>query len=265
MIQPPPIFYLCPFFKVQRKTIFNAILSLALIAVTYTSPIMRILRQKVSSPSHLSILVPFLSLTLVELARKVERDADWNQYALEVGTLRVPRFSKNLFLSLDNLSISTDSAEDDGPDSGSCAFQLMSRLKLLPGQDNEARAEYDAGVPLESRNNCYCGRISRHGLIFLISQYFQNATLEYNSQSSPSCAVIFTAIGRFKFYEIEDRTFVHFDGSTRSTYIDLVPGQQIDHIIRSARGQYIIHFPTTSTEPTTLQTPDMAHSMGTGT
>jgi len=255
MIQPPPILYLCLFFKV-RKTISNAILSLALIAVIYTLPIMRKLRQKVSSSSRLSISAPFLSFTLVELARKVERDADWNHYAPEAGTLRVPRFSKTLLLSLDNLSISTDSVADDDPDSGSCVFQLMSRLGLLPGQDNEARAEYDAGVPLKSlisRNNCYCGRISRHGLVFLISKYFQNATLEYNSQSSPSCAMIFTAIGRFKFYEIEDRTFVHFDGSTRSTYIDLVPGQKIDHIIRSARGQYMIHFPTKSTDPTAVQ------------
>ena len=173
------------------------------------------------------------------LCRLVEKDAALNQYCIENGTLKIPHFSKSLLLQ--DLPIDFDAGQISA---GSCSFDLLARLGLSPGQDNEALAEYDADVPLDavvSRGNCYCGRISQHGLIFLVSKYFQYASVE-KATGGGTCIVLSTSIGRFKCYEIEDHTFIHFDSSPRSSYIAIIEEQKLDEIFRTAQGQYLINF-----------------------
>ncbi|PPQ96157.1 hypothetical protein CVT26_004792 [Gymnopilus dilepis] len=170
--------------------------------------------------------------------RLVEKDASLNQYSAEHGTLSIPRFSKSLLLR--ELPIDPDVGRISR---GSCSFDLLVRLGLFPGQQNEALAEYDMEVPVDevvSRGNCYCGRISRHGFIFLVSKYFQHASMA-EATGGGSCIILSTSIGRFKCYEIEDRTFIHFDSGTRSSYVDLVESQDLDDILRSARGESLIN------------------------
>ncbi|KAF8814014.1 hypothetical protein BYT27DRAFT_7250425 [Phlegmacium glaucopus] len=168
--------------------------------------------------------------------RLVEKDADLNQYSVEHNTLTIPHFSKSLLLQ--DIPIDADAGRIS---KGSCSFDLLARLGLFPGQQNDSLAKYDADVPLGavvSRGNCYCGCISRHGFIFLVSKYFQRASM-VEVAGGGSCIVLLTSIGRFKCYEIEDRTFIHFDTGTRSSYIDLVQDQDLDDILRVAQGEYL--------------------------
>ncbi|KAF8814010.1 hypothetical protein BYT27DRAFT_7206382 [Phlegmacium glaucopus] len=168
--------------------------------------------------------------------RLVEKDADLNQYSVEHNTLTIPHFSKSLLLQ--DIPVDADAGRIS---KGSCSFDLLARLGLFPGQQNDSLAKYDADVPLGavvSRGNCYCGRISRHGFIFLVSKYFQRASM-VEVAGGGSCIVLLTSIGRFKCYEIEDRTFIHFDTGTRSSYVDLVQDQDLDDIIRVAQGEYL--------------------------
>jgi len=172
------------------------------------------------------------------VARKlIEKDSSLNQYSVEHGTVTIPRFSKSLLLR--DLQLDPDSGRISN---GSCSFDLLARLGLFPGQSNEALAEYNASVPLDavvSRGNCYCGRISRHGFIFLVSKYFQHASMVETTKGG-TCFILSTSIGRFKCYEIEDRIFIHFDSGTRSSYVDLVKDQNLDDILRTAQGEYLV-------------------------
>lgn len=101
--------------------------------------------------------------------------------------------------------------------------------------------EYGHDIPIENvvaRGTCCCGRISRHGLVHLVSRFFQHASIQETS-SGGTIITINTTIGRFKCYDIDDRTFIHFDGGTRSSSIaELLPNQDLDHILRITRGQY---------------------------
>ena len=167
--------------------------------------------------------------------RLVEKDSSLNQYSAEHGTVTIPHFSKSLLLQ--DLQVDPDVGRMNA---GSCSFDLLVRLGLFPGQPNEALANYDTGVPLDavvSRGNCYCGRISRHGFVFLVSKYFQHVSVAEATEGG-TCFDILTSIGRFKCYEIDDRTFIHFDSGTRSSYVDLVKDQNLDDILRTARGEY---------------------------
>lgn len=190
------------------------------------------------------------------LRKLVEKDAALNQYCVENGTLKIPHFSKTLLLQ--DLPIDFDAGRIGA---GSCSFDLLARLGLSPGQDNEALAEYDADVPFDavvSRKSCYCGRISRHGLIFLVSKYFQYASVE-KATGGGTCIILSTTIGRFKCYEIEDHTFIHFNSSLRSSYIDIIEDQKLDEILRTAQGQYLINFaPNGSRQRTWARASDRA-------
>ena len=113
-------------------------------------------------------------------------------------------------------------------------------------QENEEFAEYDEDVPVDravSRGQCYCGRISRHGLVFLISRHLQDVTTA-ETISGESSIVVQTALGRFIFYEQHDKSFVHFDRSTRSlaSIVDLirVPSQKLGHILKAASGLHYL-------------------------
>ncbi|KAF8967548.1 hypothetical protein BDZ97DRAFT_1803931 [Flammula alnicola] len=168
----------------------------------------------------------------------VEKDASLNQYSAQHGTLTIPHFSKSLLLQ--DLPVDPDAGRISA---GSCSFDLLARLGLFPGQPNEALAEYDADVPLDavvSRGSCYCGRISRHGFVFLVSKYFQHAAMA-EVAGGGTCIVLSTSIGRFKCYEIEDRIFIHFDSGTRSSHNDLIKDQNLEEILRIARGEYLIN------------------------
>lgn len=168
--------------------------------------------------------------------RLVEKDASLNRYSAERGTLSIPRFSKSLLLR--DLP---ECPEVGRIGAGSCAFDLLVRLGLFPGQPSETFAEYDTAVPLGavvSRGNCYCGRISRHGFIYLVSKYFQTASMA-DVSGGGTCIVISTSIGRFKCYEIGDRVFIHFDIGTRSSHVELVNEQDLDEICLAAQGQYL--------------------------
>ena len=155
------------------------------------------------------------------------------------GTIRLPRFSKSLLLG--HLSVDTTSEPSGERLEVSCSYDLASILRLLPGQENEEFAEYDEDVPVDraiiSRGQCYCGRISRHGLVFLISQHLQDVTTA-ETTSGGSSIVVQTTLGRFTFYEQNDKSFVHFDRSTRSpaSIVDLIPNQNLDHILKAASG-----------------------------
>ena len=155
------------------------------------------------------------------------------------GTIRIPRFSRSLLLK----DLSVDTSE---PSSArlevSCSYDLASSLRLLPGQENEEFAEYDE-VPVDraiSRGQCYCGRISRHGLLFLVSRHLQDVTMA-ETTSGGSSIVIQTTLGRFKFYEQNDKSFVHFDRGIRSSNVDLVPNQKLEDILKTASGQYLVN------------------------
>jgi hypothetical protein len=182
--------------------------------------------------SNVYVVLSFPSV----IRRLVEKDADLNQYSVEHNTLTIPHFSKSLLLQ--DILVDSDAGRIS---KGSCSFDLLARLGLFPGQHNDALAKYDADVPLGavvSRGNCYCGRISRHGFIFLVSKYFQRASMA-EVAGGGSCIVILTSIGRFKCYEIEDRTFIHFDTGTRSSYVDLIMDQNLDDILRVVQGEYL--------------------------
>lgn len=174
---------------------------------------------------------------LPSVVRKLfEKDSSLNQYSVENDTVTIPRFSKSLLLR--DLQLDPNSGRISN---GSCSFDLLGRLGLFPGQSNEALAEYDTSVPLDavvSRGNCYCGRFSRHGFIFLVSKYFQHASM-VKTKKGGTCFILSTSIGRFKCYEIEDRIFIHFDSGTRSSCVDLVKDQNLDDILRTAQGEYL--------------------------
>ncbi len=150
--------------------------------------------------------------------------------------MAIPRFSKSLLLR--DLKECPDVGRIN---TGSCAFSLLSRLGLSPGKPNEALAEYDGAVPLDAvvgRGSCYCGHISRHGFIYLVSRYFQDVTMAEVSGGG-TCIVMSTSIGRFKCYEIGDRIFIHFDIGTRSSHVELIDQQKLCDIFLTARGQYL--------------------------
>lgn len=157
------------------------------------------------------------------------------------GTLRIPRFSRSLLLRdwpVDTSEPPTARFE------GSCSYDLASSLRLLPGQENEKFAEYDEDIAVDraiSRGQCYCGRISRHGLIFLISRHLQDITTAETTSTGSSTIIVQTTLGRFKFYEQNDKSFVHFDRGTRSSIVDLIPNQKLENILKAALGQYFMN------------------------
>ena len=155
------------------------------------------------------------------------------------GTIRIPRFSISLLLR----DWSVDTSEPSSAQlEVSCSYDLASSLRLLPGQENEEFAEYDE-VPVYravSRGQCFCGRISRHGLLFLISRHLQGITTAQTT-SWGSSIVVQTTLGRFKFYELNDKSFVHFDRGTRSSNVDLIPNQKLEDILKAASGHYLVN------------------------
>ena len=154
---------------------------------------------------------------------------------LPVQRLFTWQFSKAL---LANLAYTPSDPDASQISSGSCCFNLASRLGLLPGQANESRAEYDTNIPLDraiSRGDCCCRHISRHGFILLMSQHFQEVT------GGRKCIVLSTSIGRLKCYDFQDCTFIHFNPTTWASHTELIKNQNLDHILWSSQGQYLVN------------------------
>ncbi|KAF5323749.1 hypothetical protein D9619_012878 [Psilocybe cf. subviscida] len=193
--------------------------------------------RKLDKSAAETLGLPFPLLNTIR--KTAENDASFNEYSPAEGTLKLPSFTKDLLLNITGSTL-TDAASR--PTSGSCCFDLAWRLGLLPGQPNSGFMEYDEKIPIAkvvTRSSCCCGRISRHGLVYLVSHFFQHASAQ-EIPGGGTIITINTTIGRFKCYEIDDRTFVHFDGSTRSSPVtELVANQDLDHILRVARGQYL--------------------------
>ncbi|KAF8799183.1 hypothetical protein BYT27DRAFT_6873048 [Phlegmacium glaucopus] len=135
------------------------------------------------------------------------------------------------------------------PTTHGCTFDLGSRLGLHPGQETESPVEYDDDVPIDHivhQESCCCGRISKNGLVFLVSRHHQEITIGRKFPEAISSVIMETSLGRFTCYTHKDRHFVHFDASTCSSNVPLIPNQNMDDILLSARGYYLISDATQS-------------------
>ena len=121
-------------------------------------------------------------------------------------------------------------------DTSSCTFDLTSPLGLLQGQEDE-----DVSKPhVFSRDSCR--RISRHSLVFLVSQHLQKITVGKKSPQSVTSVIMETSLGRFTCYTHQNRNVVDFDARTCSSKIPLIPEQKMDEILLGARGYYLINY-----------------------
>jgi len=163
--------------------------------------------------------------------RNLEKDAKFNMLsggATAGFTVTLPKFSKAL--SGRSLNIQLDSTTKFG----SCAFGLAERLGLLPDRTNNVLNEVET-IPLDDlvhNGDTYCIQISRHFLVWLISEHVQEVWQVGNRTYAS------TDIGRFTLYEHEGRPFVHYDGSIRTTTATTIPHQALEDIQQVANGMY---------------------------
>jgi hypothetical protein len=118
-----------------------------------------------------------------------------------------------------------------------CYFDITSRLGESPLERND-------DVPIDhifSRGHCCCRRMSRYGLILLVSRHHQEITLGKKLPESITSVIMETSLGRFTYYTHQDRNLVDFDASTRSSSVPLIPNQNMDEILLGARGYYLIN------------------------
>ena len=78
----------------------------------------------------------------------------------------------------------------------------------------------------------YCARISRHFLVWLISEHVQELWQLGDG------TYISTDIGQFMLYTHEGRSLVHFDGSIRTSTETVVPDQALEDIRNVANQEY---------------------------
>jgi hypothetical protein len=139
----------------------------------------------------------------------------------------LPKFSKGLSGSRLNIQPHSTSRF------GSCAFDLAERLGLLSNLSNEILGEVET-IPLRDlvhNSVTYCARISRHFLVWLISEHVQELW------QLGDRTYISTDIGQFTLYAHEGRSLVHFDGSIRTSTTTVIPGQSLEDIRRIANGE----------------------------
>lgn len=175
----------------------------------------------------------------------MEQDMPCNEYSDAKATIKLPIFTKELLIGLTNIPTGDTPRRRTA---GSCCFDLAWRLGLLPDQPNSGFAEYEQNIPITNvvmRGMCCCARISRHGFVHLVSRFFQSASVQ-ETPGAGNTITINTTIGRFKCYDIDDRTFVHFDASLRSPPVaKLIMNQDMNDIVRAALGQFAILDPET--------------------
>jgi hypothetical protein len=140
----------------------------------------------------------------------------------------LPRFSKGLSGSRLNIQLRSTTRF------GSCAFDLAERLGLLSNPSNKVLGEVET-IPLcdlVHNGVTYCARISRHFLVWLISEHVQELW------QLDDRTYISTDIGQFTLYAHEGRSLVHFDGSIRTSTKTVIPDQALEDIRRVANGEY---------------------------
>ena len=162
--------------------------------------------------------------------RSLKNDAALNMLSGDpiIGFVVVlPKFSKGL--SSTRLDIKLHSTTRFG----SCAFDLAERLGLLSNQSSKVLGEVET-IPLRDlvhNSVTYCARISRHFLVWLISEHVQELW------QLGDRTYISTDIGQFTLYAHEGRSLVHFDGSIRTSTATTIPGQSLEDIRRIANGE----------------------------
>jgi hypothetical protein len=90
-------------------------------------------------------------------------------------------------------------------------------------------------------NDRYCGYLSRHGLVFLASRYARRVSMH----TGPSGGIVIdTSLGRFKVFEHDHRTYVHFDSGMRTPVPAVRPDRQhtqpvpdMEAILKAADGR----------------------------
>ena len=165
-----------------------------------------------------------------KVLRSLKNDAALNMLSGDPITgfvVVLPKFSKTL--SGSRLDIKLHSTTRFG----SCAFDLAERLGLLSNQSNPVLGEVET-IPLRDlmhNSVTYCARISRHFLVWLISEHVQELW------QLGDRTYISTDIGQFMLYAHEGRSLVHFDGSTRTSTATVIAGQSLEDIRRIANGE----------------------------
>lgn len=98
---------------------------------------------------------------LRKVLQNVKKDATLNKFFVTKVSIVVPKFPKRL--ALRSLKIQTDAKAK----TGSCAFELASRLGLLPGQPNERFGEFETVnlADLVHNDETYYAPISCHYLV----------------------------------------------------------------------------------------------------
>ncbi|PPR02184.1 hypothetical protein CVT24_011372 [Panaeolus cyanescens] len=188
----------------------------------------------------------------IELRRAIKRDVLLNRYNIADGTLRIITFSRALLTDvLPKLNLPP--AKQGRIGWGSCAFDLGSRLGLLPSQPNARYAEYEEGISINnvvSHGPCYCGRISKQGLISLISHHVhsivrRDAHVSFPASDGAAWSIeVNTRLGRFVLEDVYGGWFVHYDGNVcMEPPAGRIPdtAQNVDDIILAAQGQYLVN------------------------
>jgi hypothetical protein len=162
----------------------------------------------------------------------VEKDATLNKLSGNVDAgffVVMPQFTKRLSEKCLTIQTATETRAT------SCAFDLAGLLGLLPGQPNEAFGEFEmvALDDLVHNGDTYCARISRHCLVLLISEHVQEIW------QVEDCTHISTNIGLFTISKRDRRSIAHFDGSTRTSTVDVIAHQTLTDIKHAAMGEYL--------------------------
>jgi hypothetical protein len=182
------------------------------------------------------------------LVESIEKDSHLNGYKPEDPTINVPRFTFDIisclpFVAQQRCATSNSMSPTNY---GSCAFDLAQSLNLLPSQ------EYGVLLPMvevevhkvSRYNDRYCGYLSRHGLVLLASRYAQRVSMASGTSGG---IVLDTSLGRFKVFEHDHRTHIHFDSGIRTAVPDVGVNKErhesmpdMDVIRRVAGGQHLV-------------------------
>ncbi|KAJ2929929.1 hypothetical protein H1R20_g7185, partial [Candolleomyces eurysporus] len=190
-----------------------------------------------------------LDLAGTRVLESIRKDSRLNGYNPEnPTTIQVPRFTFDIISCLP-FAPQQQSCSSNSPSPsnyGSCAFDLARSLDLLPTQEyGLLLVMVEVEVDKVGRyNDRYCGYLSRHGLVLLASRYARRVSMA----SGPSGGVIIdTSLGRFKVFENDHRTYVHFDSGMRTAAPAFTVGKQhtqsvpdVDVIRRSAEGWHLV-------------------------
>ncbi|RXW22520.1 hypothetical protein EST38_g3344 [Candolleomyces aberdarensis] len=182
------------------------------------------------------------------LLESIRKDSRLNGYNPEdPATIQVPRFTFDIISCLPFAAQKQFcSSNSPSPSNyGSCAFDLARSLDMLPSQEyGLLLVMVEVEVDKVGRyNDRYCGYLSRHGLVLLASRYARRVSMA----SGPSGGIVIdTSLGRFKVFEHDHRTYVHFDSGMRTAAPAVNVGKQytqsvpdVDVVRRAAEGRHL--------------------------